>query len=315
MEKLKINFSDEMIVNDASYFINNKNNRNNIIHFSYKNNNIYNYSSDFFHIRKKTGNSVIKFSKKFVIDNINHLNNKLIDEKVVCFISSFTRGTVHGYASIWEYLIYYLENNVSSKVLLSNITQQGMIDIVSKIIGKENIIFIERNIIYKIKEITFIPLNEFIFSDMFWMKVEPYLIKHIIDDNFKEIKKKICLVKSSIEDNCTSDGILNINDVKNFCNKNKIYNLEPSNQNEIITANLLWNCNIFITSWGSAYYKNIRYISEKCKKIYVIIPNQFINQFNERKDLPHSHTYKKYKNAFVNYIKLNNIKDLVIKDA
>ena len=282
--------------------------------FAFKDKSLCNYSTDY--ICNLRGNKEKQIEKSERFSNlIKKFNNKIknyqyIDKETVSFISSFTHGTVHGYASIWEYIIFYLNNNLTCNVLLSSNTQNGMIELVSKIIGEDKIIFIKPGILYKIKEVTFIRLTQMMLFDSYWIKVEPFLKKYVLNSNFICLHKKVCIVKCDICTNVTKTGILKVEDVNKFCAKYDFYNLIPSKHNEIETANIVWNCEYFVTSWGTAYYKNIRYIGENCKKIYVIIPPGFESQYNKRKNpitFTHSHVYKKYKNATVTYICLRNI--------
>lgn len=307
--------NDSLEIENVNYFISNKRLTNILIHFAYKDNLICKYSSDFFHIRKH-----LKNEKNTIFNTANHYiqNHKTkdkcecINEEVICFISSFTCGSVHGYASIWEYLIYYLKTKLSSMVLLSTVTQTGIVQLVTKIIGYDKIIFLKPNVLYQIQKIRFVPLNNFMLYDVVWTITEPYFKQYILSENHDKYHKRICIVKSSSCSNTTSTGVIDINEVQKWCDTNDYFNLIPSNHNEIETANVLWNCERFITSWGTAYYKNIRYIGDLCQNIYVLIPPEFKNQYEKRKNKPHSHTYTKYKNANVRYIYFNKLKDFTI---
>lgn len=79
-----------------------------ILSFAFKNDNVYKYSCDYLNIRDDRRSGIITNKMLKKIENIisQHTNDKCeyINENVVDFISSFTRGTVHGYASIWEFI-------------------------------------------------------------------------------------------------------------------------------------------------------------------------------------------------------------------
>ena len=144
-----------MIINSKLYdenvkfYINKKKMGNWVVHFAFKNDNIYKYSCDFLNLRDDRGrgghtsNEILKRVDNIISQHTNKDNSEYIDENVVSFISSFTNGTVHGYASIWEYIIYYIKNNLKSKIILSTMTQSGMVEIVSHIFGRTNIIFLK----------------------------------------------------------------------------------------------------------------------------------------------------------------------------
>lgn len=290
------------------YYIKSGMNGNSIIHFAYLGNKLIKHSSDFFYLRNSEKNKCINTFKKISNSNMEHI---VINENVVNFITSFSRGTVHGYASVWELIKYYLDNKLTSKVLVYKKSQQGIIDIISHVIGQHNIIFIDSNIKYYIKNIIFIPLTQMHFTDIFWSNaIEPIFVKYIINNNNNNFKNNIAIIKSNKSDNKTNTGTIPVSMIKTICKNNNYTNIEPNNINEIDTANLLWNCKNFITSWGTSYYKNIRYIGNKCEKIYVLIPPSFRSQYMDRKNRPNSHTYIKYKNADVKYIMIDNLKKL-----
>ena len=83
--------------------------------------------------------------------------------------------------------------------------------------------------------------------------------------------------------------------------------------NEIELINRVNEAQIFVTSWGTAFFKNYIYISNKCEKIIVlVIGNAFINQYNNFISLNVLQT--KFKNAIISYHivdKMLNINDLL----
>ena len=301
--------NDNLYFENINYFVDNKLYDNSILHFAYNDKYICKYSSDFLYIRNSLRNTII--NKYNLIKN--NKEQEFVNEDVINFISSFTNGTIHGYSAIWEYLMYYKNNKLTKKILLSDKTQSGIKELVIHIIGIDKIFFIKSNIITCFLSIEFIPITEMHISDNFYQNLEPFIYKYLIQDNIEKIYnfKNICIIKSNIDKNNTSNGIININLINKFCEKNNYFNLIPSNHNEIKTANFLYHCTNFVVSWGTSYYKNIRYLSEKCSKIIVLIPQRFHKQYNQRKNREHSHVYKKYKNAEVKYIVLKKDKDLL----
>jgi hypothetical protein len=95
----------------------------------------------------------------------NKSNNQYIGEDVISFITSFSRGTVHGYSGIFNIIIEYIKNYEiykDLKIIVSKNSQKGILDIIEhfcnrNIIDRNKIIYIEKNIIYHIHKITFIP--------------------------------------------------------------------------------------------------------------------------------------------------------------
>lgn len=73
---------------------------------------------------------------------------------------------------------------------------------------------------------------------------------------------------------------------------------------------MIYNCKLFVSSWGTAFLKNYIYISETCEEIIVlIIGDEFINQYKSHKS---SNTLLlQYKNATINYIFANETLDVI----
>ena len=70
--------------------------------------------------------------------------------------------------------------------------------------------------------------------------------------------------------------------------------------NEIDLINILYNSKIFIASWGTSFFKNYIYISDKCEKIIVLIfGNDFITQYNNY--INEKKLLCKFKNAAIIY--------------
>lgn len=277
-------------------------------------NQIYIHSNDFFTIRRKL-RKPFRLISKYIESTIdkNYDEFEYIDEELVSFISSFTNGTVHGYTTIWEYIKKYKEANFKCKILLSTATQSGILDLVTEIFGKDKIILIEPRKYYRIKKIHFIPISKYNFDDDFWNSISELYTQHILKDKFSFKHNKIGIFKSNSYSSNYSCGEISNDDILEFCKNNQIYNLNPVNFTEIENANILNNCEVFACSWGTAYYKNLRYIGDTCKNIYVFIPTEFLYEWNARKNEKNSF-YSKYKNAEVNYylMKEHNFKNFVL---
>ena len=256
------------------------------------------YSSDYLSIRKYHKDKIISHHKM-------NACNKTIETRYegICinFISSFTRGTVHGYVTIWEYIMYFLkmklENN-NFKVVLCHNTQQGIKDIVYYFVDKKNIIFLDMNKQYIFDKIYFITHKETHFSDTLYNKyfnhfIEQNIISTTNADDFK-LKPNILILKVKDVSNYINVGIFNKKDAILFANRNGYELYQPEKNNEINNILQLYYCQNVVLGWGTSYYKNIRYIGNNCKKITVIINNGFKNQYLDRKDKKDSHTYTKY---------------------
>jgi hypothetical protein len=136
--------------------------------------------------------------------------------------------------------------------------------------------------------------------------IDDYIINK---DNYLPIENhNLCIIKSSLSDNITQSGVIDINIINNFCNKNNLLFLEPTKMNEIELINTINQSKIFVTSWGTAFFKNYVYISDNCEKIIVLVIGDFIHQYNHAKET--NSLSKKYKNASIHYYITDSCLDL-----
>ena len=314
-------FNENLKNDDVNFYIQSTGVGNGMIHFAYKDDMPLRYSSDFFHVRQTSP------FRAATLDSFRRVSttkreSAIIHEPVVSFISSFSRGTVHGYSALWEMIWNYIQDEQDCKVLMYEKTQQGMIDIVSRVIGKEKIIFVKSDVVYLLKSAIFYPITQVHFADDFWFDiVEDIYEKYIVDDeNDHEELSKLAIIKTHSSDNRTMQGVVSQDLVNTVCENNNFVCIDPSKHNECDTANMLYRSKELILSWGTSYYKNLRYISDACEKIHVLVFPGYQGQYNSRvgracasypescavaRQDPkgaHSHMYRRYKNAEVKYI-------------
>ena len=288
---------------------------------------IYMYSNEFLHLIKykytKNRNSLPYYNVVSYYKNITtykSLDISYVDYNVIPFITSFSKGTVHGYSGLFFILNEYIENyNLykNYKIIVYKDSQKGILDIINYFIDKniitEQIIYIDSHIQYLFNSIKFIPNKWHTFPKNL-NKID-IIDKYIVNENnYLPLENNhICIIKSSLSDNRTKDGIIDIETIISFCSKNKLLFLEPIKMNEIELINRVNEAQIFVTSWGTAFFKNYIYISNKCEKIIVlVIGNAFINQYNNFISLNVLQT--KFKNAIISYHivdKMLNINDLL----
>lgn len=250
-------------------------------------------------------NSIVETYNK-MIQSIN--NSIIIDEQVVILITSFSTGTGHGYFGLFYLLNYYLENHNGIKVLVYSDSQKGILDIIQCVIPKDNIITITKKQVYNIKNAIYIENVCHIMYDE--CTINKY-ISSIIDKYIININKilpinnnNIAIIKNSISDNLTSQGIINY-DLANSFSQNKNYELiEPSLLDEDVLINIINRCKKLILTFGTTSTKNLCYVSEKCEEIEIIIINgtDYVDQYCGSKES----FIKKFKNANITY----NIYDL-----
>ncbi len=142
-------------------------------------------------------------------------------------------------------------------------------------------------------------------------KITPFIVKYIINNSYinDNINDKICLLKTTATTSIVNyDGMFEENQVIDFCNKYDFYNLKPIDEIDLI--NRIYNCKILIVNFGSTFFKNYVYISDKCEKIIVIVNcwrykyeyDVYLDNTITKKTKNLSNIIKKYKNATVHYL-------------
>ena len=275
-------------------------------------NQIYKYSNEWLYLINYYYPN-IDFYDTFVNECNNIIESKNINytfenENVIPFITSFSKGTIHGYSGLFFILTEYI-NNIhlykDFKIIVYSESQQGLLDIIQhfvnkNIIDKEKIIYITSNIQYLFNSIYFIPNCWHTYPYNYDFKLE-LIDKYIIEQDIIYEKERLCIIKSSTSNNLTMDGIINIEVINNFCNKYNLHFIEPISMNEIELINTIYSSKILITSWGTAFFKNYVYISDKCEKIIVlVIGHIYISQYSYDKEM-NNNFITKYKNAIIEY--------------
>ena len=232
-------------------------------------------------------------------------NCKFINEQVVLFITSFSKGTVHGYSGLWYMLYIYMQKYINYKILIYENSQQGILDIIYHIFKKlygdnylDYIIILSGDILYKIKNIIIIPNKYHIIKYELAILIDYILYDYIIINTHICSHNKIFITNNTKLDN---------NIVVNFCIKNNYILIEPNKFNEIDFIKIINSCEIFIVTWGTSFLKNYIYIGDDCKyiDIYIIENTEYECQYNN--SYKTNTLIKNYKKAYFNYIKIDNM--------
>jgi hypothetical protein len=139
--------------------------------------------------------------------------------------------------------------------------------------------------------------------------INKYISKNVFSNN-TENSNRVALIKSNITCNVTTNGCFDNIEVTYFCKKNNLKIINSLNEIELI--NQINNCELLIVSYGSSFFKNFVYISEKCKNVIVLINGDvYINDYIElSNDIPTKYKgiiFNKYKNAEFKYVISNNL--------
>lgn len=245
-------------------------------------------------------NIVEKVYKKW---NIHNIDTQYKDFDIVPFVTSFSAGTTHGYSGLYFTINEYLKNKEklkNHKIIVYKNSQKGILDIIDYLINKKiinNVLYIDNNKLYFFKSIYFIANKWHGFPRIDSI---PIIENYILDKPPIKTYNNICVIKSNISSNLTDDGIINQSVINNFCIKNNLITFDPAKMNEIDFANIIHNAKNIIFSWGTTFFKNYVYISDKCKSIKVIVIGQaYIEQY--KKEINCNSLLLKYKSAVIKY--------------
>jgi hypothetical protein len=287
----------------------------------------YNYYSDefiyllnFYYPHHHYYNFFVNKYNYIISSNLQNLEDiTYFDKDVVSLMTTFSKGSLHGFSGFYYIYITYLnnfENYKDKDIIIYKDIEPGFLSILNYLRNTRaintNIIYLEKEKKYKFKSVTYIPNKFHVFKPELENMVDCFIEKYKIIGNKNNINQKICIIKSDISNtNISGNGIFNNNIVEQFCNKYNIRRIFPKDEIELI--NLIYSCKILILSYGSTFFKNYIYISDSCEKIIVIIKGDcYINDYkNLCKPSPSLHQfqgniYNKYKNAVIKYIFVDN---------
>jgi hypothetical protein len=288
---------------------------NSVLMAAIKDKHIYTYSNEWLHLIKfyyPNCNYYNEFIKFF--NNLDNLPIVHLPVDAFSLITCFTRGTTHGYTGFYEFLYQYIinyEKHKDKKLLLSNKTDQGMKDIINhlcnkKIIDETNIIYLEDNVRYHFKSIEILKNNYHIYCGDLLFHLDYIIEKYIIPDTPPDFKylDKIGVIKSDKTFNLTNQGVFDYASVILFSKKWNINLISPDEIGEVLLIRYLHYCKVFITTYGTAFFKNYVYIN-KCEKIIVLVHGDHISQYEREKE--YSSLLLNYKNATIQYKIVNDL--------
>jgi hypothetical protein len=275
-------------------------------------NKIIGYSNEFLYLLKfyyeleKRQDGIYDFIVKYYRTINSLINDKLIeiDEEVLILITSFSTGTIHGYAGLYYMLIEYKKKYNGKKIAIFKYSQKGILDIIYHVIPKSDIIELDDHQLYKIKKGQFIK-NEWHFHSR--DSITDFLKENLINesDKYNEyIGKKICIIKNSRSQNLTSVGVIKHNDALTYANNNGYLLMEPSEFNEIDLINILYRCRDIVFTWGTAFFKNMAYLSRECEIVKCLITHDFMHQYYDYHNYGKEIKYYKVSKDLTNIIEL-----------
>jgi hypothetical protein len=227
-----------------------------------------------------------------------------LNSKIIPFISHFNTG-VHAYSGIFSILHTFLTKEISLKdykIAVFEKTQKGILEILYRFFDKNDIIFLESNIVYQFLEIKLIPnsLHSFLENHEISKKISAMIMNKIKMSNTITYPKKIAIIKTFESSVTSTMGAIDKNLAIEYCNSNGFELLEPSEIGEVVLANYINNCEEIIFSWGTTFMKNFIYLSENAIRATVLVYGQEF-RYEYENALSRNIIVKKYKNCEFNY--------------
>ena len=241
--------------------------------------------------------------------------NYLVNWLYVSLITTWSIGTGHGYAQIYDILINFkrLYSNFDDKkykFLVYKNTQKGINDIINYFIPTDQIIYIDPEKVYKIDNFLHLRGNSSNKLDNIDFRFHEFLVPFFQENYYNKFDKnkptyeKICIVKNDGEKtNVSSDRGFSYEELKSFCDINNYYMIDHSSTNMIDIIYLINNCEEILLSWGTAFFNHYIYISDKCKIISnFILENSgyHIYEYNRMGEFFKANL-SQFRNAVINY--------------
>jgi hypothetical protein len=246
----------------------------------------YCFDSDQYFIKQSNDwHYLINGNLEIPILNQNYIT---IDEVVVPLVTSFHTG-VHAYSGIYSILFNYFKRAENSKYrfLVYKELQSGILEIVEKVIGKSKIIYLESDILYRFKETLLIPnsLHSFLENQKMTKDISNFIQNKIVDVDYRANYTKTAILKKLDSSVSSTMGIVDSNVASSFCERNGYVSTEPSEVGEVGLINILHNSEEVVFSWGTTFMKNFIYLSDKCKKVTVLVfGRDFYNEYENAKE-------------------------------
>lgn len=277
--------SNDKVIKDVLFRIMPRRVGNTIVVSAYKNERICIYANEWLYLIKHYYPTAINVYISIVREYklIQKVKNVVeIKDSLINFITTFSSGTAHGYAHLWYLIDQYMKLYKGMKILVYRKSQKGILDIIRHFVPESQIVYINDNVVYKIKQLILI---EQCAQDMLKMHDSIYqLIKEHIATPLTVSISKILLCKTPSTENITGVGIHDLDYSllkRRGQNKNYVY-LNPTDYNEIDFLRKIHGCEYLICTWGTCFLKNYVYVSEKCKQIVVIVTKGYQHQHDNQ---------------------------------
>jgi hypothetical protein len=246
-----------------------------------------------------------------------------IRKRVIPLVTSFSRGTVHGYTGLWHILMQYVNSGAALRdywLLVFRKSQGGILQIIEhactiKLMDREKLLYIDPGKVYRFDEM---QMLWFYNHDLFrllikdpkaCLRVSDFIHFHFVDvitgnrsqPASMESDVVAVLKYQKSGSSLSKPGTLPEDVADRLVRLHNATLLEPEQMGEISLIRTIASCKALIVTWGTSFMKNFVYASDKCEQIvvYVYGDDDFRNQYNmylEAKTLP-----RRFRNAAIEY--------------
>lgn len=207
-----------------------------------------------------------------------------IKEDAVSLVTSFSSGTVHGYIGLWDVLLQYEYNRsltTPHRLLVYTRSQPGILEIVKhlatrgRLFNSRQLIYLKSDTTYRFRRMLLIPTRHIMPN------------KHTVDDIFAFIKRyfiddpgssqarwhsgRVAILKSKGSIALTTSGMLSDSHARAIASMHNATMIYPERVGEVSTMLTLYNVSTWITTWGTAFFKNLLYLGTSCTDVVVYV--------------------------------------------
>lgn len=214
-----------------------------------------------------------------------------VTEPCINITPCFGRGTVHGFAFFFSFLRHYFDDAdwrpmvQGRRPVMHKHTLRGIRELFSTLFTDDEILWINDDEWYHFSDIV-LPANHYhnlLHSQSSWVRqmIEKYVLSRCPTIPLAWPLRGVCLLKTSQSVMTTSCDTVHHEAVVALCNRTGRHVLyEPGDQSELMTIAYLRSVENCIMSWGSAFMKNMLYLTHRCRVAHVLIMDANAKQYN-----------------------------------
>ena len=226
----------------------------------------------------------------------------VVDEAATPLITSFSRGTVHGFTDFWLILAAWCDREATGRanrtLLVYDGSDRGMLDVVraatdAGVLDGTRLRFLRPDVTYRFRSLEVLPSPAHTYwgAPVLARRVSDFVHRHFVRPDATPPGRAVAVLKT--RGGLTGQGVLAGDAVAKILRRHDAVLLDGAALGEIGLINALARAEIFVTSWGTAVMKNFVYLGENCTDIFVYHTKDFASQF--------SSGFSRFRNAAIHY--------------